>query len=246
MSRHWFSCDANLADLVAAYPQASAALAECGVPASCATLQVAEAEGHGNALDLLTGLAQTLELPLDTRSEDWGEWAIDELIDHIVAVHHRFLRFELDRCSVLLQACAAGGSVLASETLGAFSEFRDHMLAHIDQEEQRLFPGCRGLETAPYKRVWSTDEFLAELRVMEHGHDDTGLELSGVCALAQALAADGSAVAAAVVRCLEQIRADLVQHSLIEDDYLVPAITHAEEVLDRRREGARRMSEHGF
>ena len=62
------------------------------------------------------------------------------------------------------------------------------MLSHIDHEEERLFPGCRLLERRPYRRAWSTEDFLRELRIMENGHDDTMMEMSGVLALAQTLA----------------------------------------------------------
>ena len=45
--------------------------------------------------------------------------------------------------------------------------------------------------------------------------------------------------------CLQHLQEDLSQHSYKEDDYLLPAITHAEELLDRRREGSRRMTNNG-
>ena len=234
---------ADVADVVATYPQADAVLSELGVTARSGALSSCAAAGC-SADTLVVKLAQTLSLPLDETDEEWGEWAIDELIDHIVAVHHGFLRCELDRCRCLLEDVSRSQpSDLANETLTAFSEFQSHMLDHIDHEEQRLFPGCRTLEQAPYERVWTTEQFLKELRIMEHGHDDTMMEMSGILALTQTLAGMQSSVSVgSAMTCLERLQQDLNRHSLKEDDYLLPAITHAEELLDRRREGNRRMS----
>jgi regulator of cell morphogenesis and NO signaling len=143
----------SLGQLVAEQPGLARTFEEMEFDYCCggqATLAEAAAE-HG--LDPRT-VAIVLEaegraLDANSGERDWREAPLAELCDHIVSVHHSFLRRELPRIEALLEKVVPrhGEAVPTLPQLQAeFKTLHADLIDHIDREEEILFPLCRGLD----------------------------------------------------------------------------------------------------
>jgi regulator of cell morphogenesis and NO signaling len=143
----------SLGQLVAEQPGLARTFEEMDFDYCCgggATLAEAAAE-HG--LDPRT-VAIVLEaegraLDANSGERDWREAPLAELCDHIVSVHHSFLRRELPRIEALLEKVVPrhGEAVPTLPQLQAeFKTLHADLIDHIDREEEILFPLCRGLD----------------------------------------------------------------------------------------------------
>ena len=82
----------------------------------------------------------------DGSVRDWSQATIAELSDHIVDVHHAYLRRELPRLTELLAKCErAHGAERPelAETRATFERLRVDLEQHVADEEETLFPACR-------------------------------------------------------------------------------------------------------
>ncbi|RYX80020.1 hypothetical protein EON83_30385 [bacterium] len=80
---------------------------------------------------------------------DWAQMSSPELRQHIIEVHHAYLRSELPRLSYLIDRVATRHGSLYSELWelqGVFEEFKEEVEWHLEREEQNLFPLFERLE----------------------------------------------------------------------------------------------------
>jgi iron-sulfur cluster repair protein YtfE (RIC family) len=167
----------------------------------------------------LVRLARQCCLPLPLESaRDWGDASINELVDHLSRRHHPYLVAELSRLLVLIRQPGVAPAALVPRLKAWISG----KLAHIEQEEDELFPLCRSLSAI------DPETFSAEraLRLMYVSHEQASVELAAVCeAMAEALA-QGEADPV-----LRQPLGGVVQvlnvHLELENAMLLPAVIHA-------------------
>lgn len=188
--------------------------------------------------------AQLVDLALAVRLDPWqgdanavcGGAGLDELVDHLVDVHHGPTRAELGRFAVLADHLHRHDPAPEGGWFAAFDRLRRHLLAHLAEEEACLFPHCQQLDRALDRRTITSEACDHELVVMEHGHGEVDREL---CELREHLAGQGfapehAAYAMALRTGLDLLAADLAIHGYKEEEYLLPAMLHADELYDSR------------
>src|SRR5262245_49807491 len=100
-------------------------------------------------------------------ARDWADAPVGELIDHIVAVHHGYLKAELPRVGGLLLKVVAAHKDRHPELRGlldAYAPFARDLDQHMANEERVLFPLIRRLATG---ELTPNPTYLAPLWVME-------------------------------------------------------------------------------
>ena len=84
------------------------------------------------------------------QSRDWSQNSLREHVLHIQETHHGFLRQELPRLLRLLERVADDHGATFNELWemqGLFAEFQERVLAHMEREEESLFPLLERLES---------------------------------------------------------------------------------------------------
>ncbi len=119
---------------------------------------------------------------------DWNQARLRDLIDHIIAKHHEYLKLELPRLNQRLQKVMRVYGEKDQATLGAlpalFGGLADELSMHMHKEEAILFPYIDRLESA--KRTGELTppspfgSIASPIAVMEHEHDNAGTALRGI------------------------------------------------------------------
>ena len=82
----------------------------------------------------------------DTDVRDWAAAPLEELVDHVVTVHHAYLRDELPRLSELVTKVAGrhgDTDPRLAVVRQTFEQLHDDVFDHIDVEELVVFPAAR-------------------------------------------------------------------------------------------------------
>ena len=156
---------------------------------------------------------------------DWSEASLSELCDHIVDVHHSYLRSELPRIAELLAKVAAKHGGRRPELKLMESEFavlQADLIEHIDREEQGVFLLCRsldlddpelsavspqfGMHEAAHEKVGET---LARIRELAGGYEGE----EGLCTSQRVL-----------LQSLRDLERDLHLHIHKENNVLFPRL----------------------
>lgn len=151
---------------------------------------------------------------------------LSELCDHIVEVHHGFLRRELPEIGERIEKVAErhGDTLPEMRVIDArFGELRQDLLAHIGNEEEFLFPFCRSLDAGGQGDLTAVAE---RLRTHESAHDDVLAAIDAIRELAGDYVSARSLCAthAALLESLHALEADLRQHMHEENEILFPRL----------------------
>lgn len=143
----------SLAELVLEKPGLARIFEEMGLDYCCggqASLADAAARHGLDARALLLALeADTETGGGDGCDRDWRQESFASLCDHIVSLHHAYLRRELPRLEELLgKVVSRHGDTLPTVPWLQleFAALHGELIDHIDREEQGLFPLCEELD----------------------------------------------------------------------------------------------------
>lgn len=162
---------------------------------------------------------------------NWQREPLSELIAHINATHHKFVRSEIARITPLLaKVCGVHGKnhpeLLHIQTV--FRGLAQELTSHMMKEEMVLFPYISRTEEsliqgepllpAPFGTVGNP------IAMMEHEHDSAGVALRSVRAASNGYVAPEGACASyqALYLALVEFEADLHQHIHLENNILFP------------------------
>jgi regulator of cell morphogenesis and NO signaling len=150
-------------------------------------------------------------------ARDWRSASLDDLIDHILTVHHARLKSELPRLAGLLEKVTAAHPAHRDSLvpLGkTFAGLQAELEAHMMKEEMVLFPMIR----------YGRGPVANPIRVMEHEHDAAGRALERMRAITAdyALPVDACNRYRALFDGLRELEADLHQHIHLENNVLFP------------------------
>src|SRR4051794_11604600 len=106
---------------------------------------------------------------MNITAQDWTMAPVTDLIDHIVAEHHEFLKREMPRITALMSAARPAGRLVELETVWA--AFVEEMTAHLWKEEMVLFPMVRALQEGQSQAASHCGGVMNPLRVMLMEHD---------------------------------------------------------------------------
>jgi len=237
---------ATLAALVTARPALAAALDRVGLDYCCGGRRTLAEAVHAAGLDLDTVVANLTELtslsgvePV-VATEDWTAMSPGELVDHLDATHHAYLREALPRATALADKVASVHGERHPElnlVARLVTELRAELETHLAKEERILFPMIRELDAATQAPQFHCGSLANPIRVMGIEHDHAGELLSHLRAATAGYSVpdDGCASYQALYTTLAEIEADTHLHVHKENNLLFPAVLAAEATLGGSR-----------
>lgn len=186
-------------------------------------------EEQGLSFEELAGAITAAASEPAPAREDWTRAPLHVLIDHIVATYHDPLREELPRLETMAarvaQAHGAHASYLA-RLEAIVTELSADLSAHMQKEEQVLFPGIRAIGSGE-----GVQRIADPIHVMEHEHDRAGELLAELRSLTGGYVAPEWACQTyrALYHGLAELESAMHVHVHLENNVLFPrALEHAE------------------
>jgi regulator of cell morphogenesis and NO signaling len=223
----------SIRQIVTAAPSAAAVLERFEID----LCSQADTELERACAELQLSVDQVLEKLADAESQARGAVAPDEnvsltrLIQHIVRTHHQTVRRELPRFVELSQRIASKHGDKAPQFLAVaelIEQLREEMFAHLEKEEQILFPFIVGMEeaaaggsAAPHACFRSV---AGPISMMMHEHDVAEGIMAQLSSLTNGFEPPAWACArnTAFHQSLAAFQKDLRQHVHLENDVLFP------------------------
>ncbi|MDQ7039876.1 MAG: iron-sulfur cluster repair di-iron protein [Rhodothermus sp.] len=216
----------TLGELVAADERRAALFDRLGLDYCCGGQRTLEEACRARGLDPAT-VATVLEALEVGEAEaepviDWRERSLSELIDHIVATHHAYLRRELPRLGVLMDRVTQVHSYQAPwlrEVQEVFGRLKLELEAHLRSEEEDIFPLIRAMER---QAAEGRDELASLLEQAEREHDAAGEALHRLRALTDGYQPPEWACSSfrALLEGLQALEADMHRHVHRENNIL--------------------------
>lgn len=173
--------------------------------------------------DLATLQPPTAGLP---SLQDWTRASLTDLIQHIVATHHEYLREELPRLDLLMDKVLRAHGERHPELARVgelYQALAADLMPHLMKEEQILFPYIRQMDQGQAgSSCFGTVQ--SPIRVMEMEHEAVGGLLAELRERtgAYAVPADGCATFHALYDGLLTLERDLHLHIYLENQVLHP------------------------
>jgi len=185
------------------------------------------------AVEIDTVLAALAQAAAETDREqaDWSESSLEELVGHINAQHHEYLKSELPRLESLAKKVTAAHGANhpeLAELQSAVEALSSELTQHLAKEELVLFPYVTGLEralagngTMPHACFGS---IASPIAVMSQEHDDAGEVLAQIRQLTRdyTVPQDACPTYYAYMDGLKALEKDLHQHIHLENNILFP------------------------
>ena len=173
---------------------------------------------------------------------DWHTAPLADLIRHIVATHHEYLKRELPAVQTRLEKVYRIYNERYGPTLvglpDVFNALKTELEAHLMKEERILFPAIAGMEAAaqsggpaPANHCGSVSN---PIRVMEAEHESAGSALAAIHRITGDFSVPeyGCATYRALMSGLSELERDLHLHIHLENNVLFP---RAEELEKSQR-----------
>jgi iron-sulfur cluster repair protein YtfE (RIC family) len=211
-----FSPEAHRDEVVGAYPELAETCDRIGLGART----IGE---HAQPWWMLYELARSARPPVPGKALDWHHVQVPALIDDIVLSHHWPMRHELRRLRILLSHALAKHPQLQQIGIEAlFGDFERNLVAHLDHEEDSVFPLCRQLDQ---RRAEGGQPVPDEIATLGLGHLDTAAFLYTVIGRVLPLAKsthDGDLIT--ISSALSAMLQDFSLHQFKEDGVLLPMV----------------------
>ena len=156
---------------------------------------------------------------------DWRSARLTDLIDHIQAQHHGYLRDQLPRLGALIDKVALAHRHTHPELRllrRIFHAFADDLVPHMLKEEHVVFPAIKRREASADHGA--TAELRASLELMENEHDTVGAQLRAIRDLTDDYRPPVEACRSwrALLEGLADLEADMHLHIHKENNILFP------------------------
>ena len=227
--------DTRVRDLVIDDFRAAAVLEHFGIDFCCngrRTLGEACHARNVNPLDVLLEVNQACERA-DGVTPRFAKWGPDALIAYIIRLHHAYVRRALPPLVKHVQRVAASHGAAHPELIevaAIFEDVAEEMTAHVEKEEEVLFPYVERLamarrlgEPIPAAPFGSVEK---PLDMMDTEHDRVGQAMARIRQLTNGYTPPPNACTAYVVclRELEEFERDLHVHVHLETNVLFPKV----------------------
>lgn len=178
-------------------------------------------------------------LPNGESANGYETWSLSDLIRHIVARHHAWLRTQLPEIGKLIQQTIAiegrtqSGHFVEIEKL--FRQFQRETENHLKKEETVLFPLVERLEARTASGLPAERQSFGSLRnpvqfmMEDHELADRLLEKMVELAGQEGATREVNAARRAVRERLQSVGEDLAMHVRLEDQILFPRALRLEE-----------------
>jgi regulator of cell morphogenesis and NO signaling len=172
----------------------------------------------------------------DEGPASWAHLDVDDLVEHLVETHHRYLWDELPRLEALLDTVVEVHGDRHPELLeiaACFRAIRADIEPHLVKEERVLFPAIRQLASAPTAPTFGFGSIGNPISAMLRDHDELGTLLQDLRTSTDdyEVPDDGCASYRALFDGLAQLEADTHLHVHKENNVLFPRVV----VLEDRR-----------
>jgi regulator of cell morphogenesis and NO signaling len=227
----------TLAEVASAYPSLIRELERLGLDYCCGGKRSLEEACRERSLDAEAVVAELARLPIAAESPaDWVGLAPAELVDHLEATHHRYLKQELPRLSELATKVSRVHGDKHPElvkTAAVLAEIRADLEPHLLREEEVLFPMIRRLATSTDPPTLPCGSITNPIAVMEEEHTAVGALLEQLRALTGGYQApaDTCASTRALMAGLAELESDTHLHVHKENNHLFPAVIQLEKQL---------------
>ena len=227
----------TLAEIASNRPALTRELERLGLDYCCGGRRSLAQACAERGLDAEAIAAELSSVPLaEAPPADWIGLSPDELVDHLEATHHQFLRRELPRLSELAAKVSRVHGANHPELVQAeavLAEIRADLEPHLQKEEQVLFPMIRSLATASSRPSFHCGSIANPIAVMEQEHTAVGalLEQLRQCTSNYQAPEDTCASTRALMAGLAELEADTHLHVHKENNHLFPAVLAQEEAL---------------
>ncbi len=163
----------------------------------------------------------------------WSTMSADALVDHLEAVHHRYLRDEMPRVTALVDKIVSVHGSRHPELVdvaACFAHIRADLEPHMLKEERVLFPMIRELAGSSGLQSFHCGSLRNPISVMLSEHDAVGDLLAKLRQLTNGYTppADGCATYAACYTAMADIEADTHLHIHKENNVLFPLVVRLE------------------
>jgi regulator of cell morphogenesis and NO signaling len=177
---------------------------------------------------------------------DPASMSLEKLVQYIVRRHHRLVRQELPRLAALAHKLAAKHGEHTPELVAVeklMDELHGEMIAHIEEEENVLFPYVVNLDQHCGLALPAASSCFCRVsqpvRMMMNEHETALRILDELRSLTNEFTAPEWACATHIsfhtgLRAFEK---DLKQHIFVEDEVLFPRAVELEESIDSRMHG---------
>lgn len=164
---------------------------------------------------------------------DWAGMDLGELVDHIVKVHHTYVREELPRLSALaskVNSVHGDRHAELAEIERLWNGLRRDLEMHLTKEEEILFPMIHELIASQGPVEFHCGSLQNPIRVMLMEHDSAGELLGELRRLTNDFTppADGCESYRALYSGLNQFERDLHMHIHKENNLLFPGVIELE------------------
>lgn len=189
--------------------------------------QACETNGVNQA-ELEAALTEALEEPKQPDT-DFNDMPLNELIDHIVQVHHTYVK---EKTPILLEMVNKVKSVHGetkenvSDIAAHFNALAMELRSHMQKEEMILFPSIKNMLEPTNDGItnFAGCGIEAPINMMIYEHDSAGNELETLRALTHDYTPPKDACATHTVSYLQlkEFEEDLMQHIHLENNILFP------------------------
>jgi regulator of cell morphogenesis and NO signaling len=225
-------------DLVGRYPQTRPVFEAHGIDYCCGggKCLIDVASEHELKLPaLVDALEKALQAaPKEAKAIDkyWYAVSLGELVNHIVEVHHGYMKTALPRLRSLvptvLKAHGAHHGDVLRQVQDLFKALDEELSNHLMKEERVLFPVIEMLEMSHRKGTPKSPPPFGSvrnpIRQMEQEHESAGAALAKLREVTHdyALPSDACPTFRAMYEELQRMEADLHQHIHLENNILFP------------------------
>ncbi|MFT7611249.1 MAG: regulator of cell morphogenesis and NO signaling [Parvicellaceae bacterium] len=182
---------------------------------------------------------QLMNVEVNTdRSLDFDSWKLSFLIDHIINVHHSYVKESLPLISQYSKKVVEAHSSqypYLIEIDKLFHAVSDELMTHLSKEEEVLFPYIKGLESSldsvAFNLTSSLDSVVNPIGVMEDEHENAGDVFKKIAKLTNNYKPPAGACNTfkALYSKLEEFEQDLHHHIHLENNILHPKAIALEE-----------------
>jgi regulator of cell morphogenesis and NO signaling len=231
-------------ELVGQYPQTRKVFEQFGIDYCCGggkCLLAAAQANRGDLSALLVAIEEAIAAPATAPAvaeRDWCTAPLHELVDHILQVHHVYMKEALPKVNELarkvLHAHGAQHGDVLQRMYNLYQALDDELSGHLLKEEAILFPyivaaeahrnGASGNPAACFGSVEHP------IHQMEHEHESAGQTLVEIRTVTgdYKLPEDACPTFGALYDELKRMEGDLHQHIHLENNILFPRAIAAE------------------
>jgi regulator of cell morphogenesis and NO signaling len=217
----------TISQIVTDHHQTAAVFEKYGIDFCCKgkrPLVDACAEKQLNKEQVIQELAHAIAT--ETPATDFNKMTLAELVDHIVTVHHTYVKFNLPQIAQYLSKVAAKHGdrfPFMKKVESLFAELQNELSQHMMKEERILFPRIKQLEKEGLTEG-GIAFFQEPINVMEAEHDRAGTIMQQIRELTDdyIAPADACTTFRLSLASLQAFEADLHQHVHLENYILFP------------------------